>query len=327
MVLDAGTDLVASIPLYGHSPFLYPPLAAVLGSVLGVLPGALWLETVLRIAVVSVGAWLVTRDQRAAVRVLAIVVAVTCVPVVQDLVYGNVDVWLAGAIALVCWRPDSRRTGVPLGLLLALFAKPQLLPFMLWMLCWRRQALAGTVATAAIATVAGVLAAGPVNYGQWLSYDLGQYSSLGAPFAGNESLQVLVGSAWPIVACGLVIALGLALWRLDKERALVWSLATGVLLLPYAAAYSLVPLLPAAKRLARVGPAVAVIAAPLTVFAPATGLIPLLAAQVPLARTRAIATAAIKTSLRIPWHLRWASAGRARPESAPTIPDRDPVAT
>ena len=279
MILDAGSDLVAGRALYGHSLFLYPPLAAVLGIGLAAVPGWLLIEAVLRLLVVALGAWVVTAGHDRRARLLTVVVAVTCVPVVQDLIYGNENVWLAAAVALIVWRTDTKWSGVPLGLLLALFAKPQLAVFLLWMVMWRRRAFVATIVTATVATAAGVILAGASTYDAWLRHDLGQYQTLSAPFTGNQGLQAMVGPAWPLVFVVLMLALGLALWRLDEPRALVWALATGVLVLPYVGAYSLVPLLPAARQLARTGPIAGLLAPLLALFAPSIMLLGVLAAQ------------------------------------------------
>jgi hypothetical protein len=90
-------------------------------------------------------------------------VGVTAIPFVEDLLEGNEATWLAVAVACVTWRSDSLRTGIPLGLVLALFAKPQLLPFLVWMLVWRRRALVGTMISGGVATVIGAAVAGKVT--------------------------------------------------------------------------------------------------------------------------------------------------------------------
>ena len=151
-----------------------------------------------------------TRRQKAA----AVLVAVTCLPVVQDFVYGNESTWLAVGVAIVWWRHDAVWTGVPLGVLVALFAKPQLVPLLVWMLVWRRRALLGTVIAGALATIVGVAIAGPASYLTWLEYDQSQSGLFERPLrrepqchgADRDSLAARRGGivralpSWPLEA-------------------------------------------------------------------------------------------------------------------------------
>ena len=107
-------------------------------------------------------------------RALFVLVAVTSIPFVEDLVEGNESTWLAVAVAAIAWRGDDLRAGIPLGIVIALFAKPQLLPFVLWMLVWRRRALVGTMLAAGAATVLGAAIAGPAMYVDWLTFSVSQ---------------------------------------------------------------------------------------------------------------------------------------------------------
>lgn len=206
--------------------------------------------------------------------------ALTCIPFLEDLVEANETTWMFLAVAIVAWRQDDVRNGVPLGIVMALFAKPQLLPIFLWMALWRRRALAGTIVAGAVVTIAAALAAGAASYADWLRYGASQVNVASQPFAGNEGLAVIVGSWMPLVVLALLGMLALALWYLDEDRALLWALATGVLILPYAAGLSLMPLLAAWRRLGQAGPLAGLAAVPLSLFAPMVLLFGALAAQV-----------------------------------------------
>lgn len=183
------------------------------------------------------------------------------------------------AVAAVAWRRDGLRAGIPLGIVLALFAKPQLLPFLVWMLVWRRRALLGAMLAGGAATVIGAVAAGPAAYVDWLTFGVSQVGRLSSPFPANQGLTSYVGEWEPVVLAVLLIGLLLALWRMDEEGSLAWALATGVLILPYAIGHSLLPLLPAAKQLAKMGPLVAIAAPFLVLAVPAPAMLLVLAGQ------------------------------------------------
>lgn len=282
VVLDAGDHFAAGMPLYSASyayEFLYPPLAAVVGSVLRLLPDWLLIEFSIRLVVMSGGAWLLTRGHSLHVRALGVLVAVTAMPFVEDLLEGNEATWLAVAVACVTWRRDSLRAGVPLGLVLALFAKPQLLPFLVWMLVWRRRALVGTVISGGIATAIGAVVAGPAAYVDWLRFGVSQIGPLSSGFPGSQGLTAYVGPWEPLVLAVLLVGLVVALWRLDEDGALLWALATGVLILPYAIGHALMPLLAAARRLSQLGPLLAAAAPFLVLAIPAPAMLIVLAGQ------------------------------------------------
>ena len=100
-------------------------------------------------------------------RILIVIAAVTFVPVVYELLLGQVTMLIAAAIYPVRDR-DGVRRGIPLGIVLALIPKPMLLPVLLWMLVRRRHALLGTIAAAAAMTLIGVVLMGPDIYRAWV---------------------------------------------------------------------------------------------------------------------------------------------------------------
>ena len=165
LVLDAGRRLEAGEPLY-PGWFLYPPAAAVLGAALLPIPGVMWIAAGLRVAVVGGLAASLARTRRS--RCAAALLAVASVPFAQEFFYGNESTWLTLGIALVAWRRDRFWTGMAIGVLAGFFAKPALLPFILWMLLWRPRALCGAALAGAAVTAVGLAAAGTAGYLAWL---------------------------------------------------------------------------------------------------------------------------------------------------------------
>ena len=66
-------------------------------------------------------------------RVLVFVAALGFVPVIYELIMGQVTMLIAAALYPVRER-DGHARGIGSGIVLALFAKPMLLPVLLWML-------------------------------------------------------------------------------------------------------------------------------------------------------------------------------------------------
>jgi hypothetical protein len=106
-----------------------------------------------------------------------------------------------------------------------------------------------------------------------------QIGPLSSGFPGGQGLTAYVGSWEPLVLAALLAALIIALWRLDEDGALLWALATGVLILPYAIGHSLVPLMAAARRLSQLGPLLAAAAPFLALAIPAPAMLVVLAGQ------------------------------------------------
>lgn len=232
--------------------FLYPPLAALAARPLT------WVDpttasivmTLIGIAILAAGVGLETRGKAVVDRVLVLVAAITFAPVVYELILGQVTLIIAAAIYPVARRGDAFRTGLPLGIALALAPKPLLLPLLLWMLVWRRHALAGTLVTAAALTCLGVVLAGPDRYQSWLSVvtTAGSQSAAGT-FAlsinGNYSL-------WPLTQWTLLLAVvvgAATVWTIlrDGPRGFVAALLAGLLLAPYTGLYAATILLLAVR--------------------------------------------------------------------------------
>ncbi|HTC86236.1 MAG TPA: glycosyltransferase 87 family protein, partial [Candidatus Acidoferrum sp.] len=115
--LAAAADLVAG--RFGADPvYLYSPLAAALTVPATAIPpavaGGAWL--LLRVGVVTAAVRHATAERTPTERVLILVGVLAFVPVLVDLMLGNVSILLAAAVAVVAWSPDRSRTGILLGL-------------------------------------------------------------------------------------------------------------------------------------------------------------------------------------------------------------------
>src|SRR5581483_5918285 len=182
--------------------YLYTPLAAALTLPLTVVPVGVavvgWLAA--RLALVLAGVRRETAGRAIGDRAAAALAAVTFIPTLHDLLLGNVSVVIAVTLALVLWCRDRWWTGIALGLVLATFPKPQLVPILVWMLVFRRRSLVGALGTAAIATGVGVLWLGFDRYLTFVDVVL-HVPYLGTPMYGNLGLTGLTP--------GLVVPLGM----------------------------------------------------------------------------------------------------------------------
>ena len=241
--LRAGGRLVAGEALYADPAFLYPPAAAVLAVPLrAVDPFALSLGyAAAKVALAVAAVAILARDRPIGERALAVVALVGSLPFLHDVFLGNANVLLAGAIALAVFARPSPRSGVALGLAAAVFAKPLLVPVLLWLLVFRRPVLAGTVIAGLATTTAGLLLAGPAAYVAWVGALAGG-SRYAAPFAGNHGVTSLVPELWAPVAGMVTLGLVLVLWRRWPETGLAWAVTSGILIAPYAGTYSALPI-------------------------------------------------------------------------------------
>lgn len=252
--LRAARDLVAGQFGTDHG-YVYSPLAAALTVPWTWIPQALaislWLA--LRLGLLAAGTAVATRGRPAAERLLVFVAVALFVPTLYDLLLGNVSILLAAAVALVAWRRDATWTGIALGLVLATVPKPQLVPILIWMLAYRRQALVGTVVTAAGATGLAALTLGAPAYGEWIAV-LRSVDYLSSPMYGNLSLfAFLPGPIALAAAVAALVASAVALRR-GEQPGLVACIALGLLIAPYTLAYAAVLLLVALPALATAAP-------------------------------------------------------------------------
>jgi hypothetical protein len=273
--LDGSRQLViASVVLGGGDPYsvagnLYPPPGAYLLAPLSSLgpETGLWAWFAIKVAIVVACVVDATRGRRLFVRVLAFAFVGTLLAVLDDLWLGNVSILLAATIYLAVSR-DRPWAALPLGIALALVAKPFLVPVVLWFLVYRRRSAAGLIGAAAIVTVAAVVLMGPGAYREYID---ALRAATGIDLSYGQGLAAL---APPLlipasVVVGLIF-LGL-LWKSrDESSVLVWSLLVGLVTAPYVVPYSVVPVLAAIPLFARHHPTrtlvLAVAAAPLLPF-------------------------------------------------------------
>ena len=234
--------------------YLYTPLAAALTLPLTVVPVGVavagWLAA--RLALVLTGVRRETAGRAIGDRAAAALAAVTFVPTLHDLMLGNVSVVMTATLALVLWCRDRWWTGIALGLVLATFPKPQLVPILVWMLVFRRRSLVGALGTAAIATGVGVLWLGFERYLTFVDVVL-HVPYLGTPMHGNLGLTGLTPDLVVPLGALIIAATAIGFWR-GEAAGFICAVGTGILLAPYTMAYSAVPLLLAVRPLSRVAP-------------------------------------------------------------------------
>jgi alpha-1,2-mannosyltransferase len=256
--LGAARDLLAGD--FGRDGgYLYSPFAALVTVPLTWLPepvaACTWLA--ISVSIVAAGVARTTRSLPVADRALVALSVITFVPVVYDLLLGNVTSMLMAAVALAAWRADRPRNGILLGLVVAAAPKPGLIPILVWMLVFRRRALLGAIAAGAVATLACVALVGLDPFLAWARV-LRSPDYLSSPMAGNMALGTL---PMPWSALLALAAIGLAFVALRKGPwpALVAAICLGLLVSPYTLAYAagvllvVVPALAACSPLAAAG--------------------------------------------------------------------------
>jgi hypothetical protein len=295
--------------------YLYSPLAALLILATTWIPaglaGGAWLAA--RFGVLLAGIRHQTRGLATMDRVLIAIAATAFLPTVHDLMLGNVSILLAGAVALVAWAPDRLRTGVPLGLALAIAPKPALIPILVWMLVFRRRALAGSLGTATAATIAAIAVVGSGPYLAWIEV-LRHPQYLAGPQGGNFALTGFFHMPVALGLSALAVAAGLLALRQGETPGLLAAVAVGLLVAPYTLAYGAVFLLLAVRPLAGALPAwlvlLAALAAPVFVIEFLPGLAAALLAAAVLVR---------------PW--RWPPLGPSLEQRFRQAPPRQPLPT
>jgi len=258
LVLDAGGRLAAGQPLYADPRFLYPPLAAVVAVPLTALdPFAMSVGyAALKLALTSVAVLALTIGWRARSRTLVLVGLIASLPFLHDVFLGNANVLLVAAIAMAAFARPTPRSGIALGVVAAIFAKPLIVPVLVWLLVFRRPVLLGTVVAGLAATAVGLIAAGPSAYIAWVSALIagGRYAT---PFAGNHGVTALAPELWAPVAVVTTAAFVLVLAKRGPGVGLVWAVTCGILLAPYAGTYSALPIAVALPVIGPVAPLLA----------------------------------------------------------------------
>ena len=239
--------------------FLYSPLMALAARPLTWISTttAMLTMTLVGVGILVVGVALETRGQALLDRVLVAAAALTFAPVVHEVLLGQTTLLIAAALYCVARRPDGFRNGIPFGIVLSLAPKPLLLPVMVWILVWRRQALTATLLTALMLTGVGIALLGFDQYRDWVSVLTGAGN---ASVAGSLSLWERGNfSIWPLSPATFVLACAVAgatLWAIvrDSSRGFVAALLAGLLLAPYSQLYAFSILLLAVKPALRFAP-------------------------------------------------------------------------
>ena len=216
------------------------------------------LYAALKVALAVVAVRALTPGWRPLDRLLAIVGLVCSLPFLHDVMLGNANVLLVGAMAVGVFGRPTPRSGLLLGLAVAVFAKPFMAPVLLWLLVFRRPVFAGALAAGLAATAAGVLLAGPSVYVAWASA-LAAGSRYAEPFAGNHGVTALAPELWAPVAAITGVGLLLVLWRRGPRTGLVWAAASGILLAPYVGTYGALPIAVALPAIGPLAPALALV--------------------------------------------------------------------
>jgi alpha-1,2-mannosyltransferase len=259
-----GTAWLDGIPLYTTEfpyrlPFTYPPVSAVLFSVLGVLP---WAAAIAALSLAGLLALSLTTmlvapaHRRMAFAAVAVALGLALEPVRDTLTLGQVNLILMGLVAFDCLAP---RTRYPRGMLIGLAAAVKLTPaiFVLFFLARRRYAPVGTAA----ATFAGVTALGlllaptdSIRYWTTALFDADRVG--GAAFATNQSLRAalvrfdldptVMQACWLVlVAVVLTLAWFGARRMADRVIALLVVVAAGLLVSPVSWSHHWVWIVPA----------------------------------------------------------------------------------
>jgi len=255
LAVDAGARLAAGQPIYADSRFLYPPLAAIVAIPLTHLDfmGVSIAYALLKIVIAAAAVIALARDGSAVQKLAAILMLVLSLPFLHDVMLGNTNVLLVGAMVPAMLGRDRARNGILLGLATAAFAKPLVLPVLLWLLVWHRRAWLGTVLTGLAATGGAALVVGPSAYLDWFKALQGG-TRFAAPFAGNHGVTAVVPELWLPVAAVTTLGLVVVLLRRSEGTGIAWAATAGILIAPYAGTYSVLPAALAAPGLIKRAP-------------------------------------------------------------------------
>lgn len=213
--------------------FLYPPLMALVWPLIGSPEALLVLKLVVLVGVASLARLLPTSGRRFEGAMLGggiYAAALLVVPDIHDAVLGNVMLLYVGTLA---WSLTQRgwSGASPLGVVLAVAAKPAVVPYLIWLLVRRPGDAARVVAVAAAVTIAAAIVVGPGQYAEYLRA-LPAMSALLQLQGGNAGLSSISTAA---VAAGAIVGLAVTVWsavRLDPMRAAAVAIASSLLVQP-----------------------------------------------------------------------------------------------
>jgi hypothetical protein len=251
----AAEAVVAGANPYTLEGFYYSPLGALSVAPLAALgpDRGIWLWMAIKLVVLVWCLLDATRGATAPVRAGVLLLGLSSIFVLDDLLLGNVAIVLAAAIYLAVSRP-APVAAIPLGLLLALVAKPFLVPFLLWMLVFRRSSALVAVGTGILATIVGVALLGLDDYRAYLE-SLVAAGRTAVPFVGNHGLTSIAPALLIPATIVLFAIFGVLLWRSrDETSLLMWSLFAGLVAAPYVGLYAAVPVFAGVPAFARAHP-------------------------------------------------------------------------
>jgi hypothetical protein len=271
---QAADRLRGGVPLYVFhlaTPvdqyYLYPPAGAAVWALAG-SPFSLAMLKILALGLVGTLALLVVDRsrpwwERVGVTAGFIAVAAIAPPDVHDLILGNVMVLYVGTIsASVAVR--GWRGAVPLGILLAIAAKPLVAPYLVWMVLRRRRDFGKVLATALAVSLATAFL---IGFGRYEEY-----------VRAIPQMGVIADSDWGVglgrvsttaAIAGIVAAFAMtfvASRRLDVERSAAVAIVAGLIAQPTIGFNYFGLLIPAVVVLwarDRIAGAIAVVAVPL----------------------------------------------------------------
>ena len=230
---------------YFAEDFLYPPLTGILATPLTwvPLPAATLAMAAGGLIIIGLGLIRETPGVSLVDRALVLVAVLGFLPVTYELITGQVTLLIAAAIYPLRDR-DGMWRGLLLGVAIALFAKPVVIPLLIWMLLWRRRALLGTITSALVVTAVGILVLGQDIYRAWIAA-VRATGEIERP--GNLALTVL-GTPALVVGLGVLIA-ALAMWAMvrDERRGFVAALVAALLIAPFTLMYQVSILLLAVR--------------------------------------------------------------------------------
>jgi hypothetical protein len=238
--------------------FLYTPVSLVISAPLAALGDDLAAKVWLGIGVTLMVACtlVVTRGVPWWGRLLAVTGVLVFHATVGDYLLANTTMLLVAAMFLVI-RGEDVRSGLFLGILVAAFPKPMLVPFLLWALIWRPRPVLGVIFGGMVATAVGLIVAGP---GLHLTFveTLLRGGGITVRFAGNYGLSLVSPALAAAVAGFVFLALLYVLLRRGPTVGLVWAVAGGILVSPYAPMYSGLPFVLALPAVYAIAPGLAV---------------------------------------------------------------------
>lgn len=135
-----------------------------------------------------------------------------------------------------------------------------------------------------VASAVGLIAAGIPAYAAWAGALAGG-TRFAAPFEGNHGVTALVPELWLPIAIVTGVALVAVLLLRGPATGLVWALASGILIAPYAGTYSALPIVLALPLLTGPAPLLALAVVAVSPIA-TTHPLPIYAATLLLAALR-----------------------------------------